>query len=171
MRQVPCILGPCSKDLSVLNYVLYWKEKETYTHFECYLYQRCNVCVKESVFEMLNIYIWTHCDTFYCKHTTCVSCVHGKSDRGHASEIHAVCNNGKNWFFTCPCFWTIWYKLKIAECEHHYGTRKLCYIWGLSLCVYWCDCWCCFLLNICCLYIGPSREQSKNLNAHKTLFN
>ena len=32
-----------------------------------------------------------------------MSCVYGKSDRGNASEIHAVCNNRKNWFFQCPC--------------------------------------------------------------------
>ena len=70
---------------------IYWKEKETNIHFECYLYQRCFVCVKESVFEMLNIHIWTHYDTFHWKQTTCVSWVHGKSDIGNASEIHAVC--------------------------------------------------------------------------------
>ena len=83
---------------------IYWKEKETHIHFECYLYHRCFVCVKESVFEMLNIHIWIHCDTFHCKQTTHVSCIYGKSDRGNASEIHAVCNNRENWFFKCPCF-------------------------------------------------------------------
>ena len=33
MRQVPCILGPCSKDLSVLYYVLYWDSIETIHNF------------------------------------------------------------------------------------------------------------------------------------------
>ena len=30
MRQVPCISGPCSKDLSVLYYVLYWDHLSLY---------------------------------------------------------------------------------------------------------------------------------------------
>ena len=34
MRQVPCILGPCSKDLSVLYYVLYWDHLSLYGHME-----------------------------------------------------------------------------------------------------------------------------------------
>ena len=84
--------------------LLYWKEKETHIHFECYLYQRCIVCVKESVFEMLNIHVWTQYDIFHCKQTTHVSCIDGKSDRGNANKIHAVCNNRKNWFFNCPGF-------------------------------------------------------------------
>ena len=46
------------------------------------MYQRYIVCVNEYVFEMLNIHIWTHCDTFHCKKTTCVSHVNGKGDRG-----------------------------------------------------------------------------------------
>ena len=62
--------------------------------------------------------------TFHCKQTMCVSCVNGKSDRGNASEIQAVCNNRKNWFFKCHSFLTILYKLKITECEHQYGARK-----------------------------------------------
>ena len=56
-------------------------------------------CVNESVFEMVNIHIWAHCDTFHCKQTMCASRVNGKSDRGNASEIQAVWNNRKNWFF------------------------------------------------------------------------
>ena len=47
-------------------------------------------CVNESVLEMLNIHILTHCDIFYCKQTMCASGVNGKSDRGNASEIQAV---------------------------------------------------------------------------------
>ena len=35
-------------------------------------------------------------------------------------------------------------------------------MWVLSLCIYWCSCWCCFLLNICCLYIDPWGEHTKN---------
>ena len=68
------------------------KEKETHIHFEWHLYQRYIVCVNESVFEMLNIHIWTHCDAFHCKQTMCVSRVNGKSDslRGNASELQAV---------------------------------------------------------------------------------
>ena len=62
---------------------IYWKEKETHIHIECYLYKRCIVCVNESEFEMLNIHIWTHCDTFHCKQTTCVSRVNWKGDRGN----------------------------------------------------------------------------------------
>ena len=57
--------------------IIYWKEKETHIHFEEYLYQRYIVCVNESVFEMLNIHIWTHRDTFRCKQTMCVSRVNG----------------------------------------------------------------------------------------------
>ena len=34
MRQVPCILGPCSKDLSVVYYVLYWDHLSLYGHME-----------------------------------------------------------------------------------------------------------------------------------------
>ena len=36
---------------------------------------------------MLNIHICTHCDTFLCKKTTCVSHVNGKNDRGYEREI------------------------------------------------------------------------------------
>ena len=44
---------------------------------------------------MLNIHIATHCDTFHYKETMCVSHVNGKSERGNASEIQAVCNSRK----------------------------------------------------------------------------
>ena len=73
---------------------------------------------------MLNIHIWTHCDTFHCKKTTYVSHVNGKGDRGYAREIQAVCNNRKSWFFKCHSFLTIWYKLEITECEHQYGHEN-----------------------------------------------
>ena len=56
------------------------------------------------MFEMLDIYIWTQSDTFYCEQTTCVSRVNGKGDRGNASEKQVVCNNRKSWFFKCPGF-------------------------------------------------------------------
>ena len=69
-----------------------------------------------------------------------------------------------------PWFWTIWQNVKIAECEHHCCVRKLCYIWVLRLCIKWCDCWCCFLLNACCLYIDLWSEQTKHLNSYQTLF-
>ena len=52
--------------------------------------------VNESVFGMLNFHICTHCDTFLCKKTTCVSQVNGKGDRGYVREIHAVLNNRKS---------------------------------------------------------------------------
>ena len=65
-------------------------------HFGCYSYQRCMYCVNESLFKMLNIHIRTHCDTFLCKKTTCVSHVNGKGDRGYERETQAVLKNGKN---------------------------------------------------------------------------
>ena len=43
-------------------------------------------------------------------------------------------------------------------------------MWVLSLCIYWCNCWCCFLLNIFCLYIDPWRGQTETLNAYQSLF-
>ena len=75
---------------------------------------------------MLNIHIRTHCDTFHCKQTRCNSHVNGKRDRGNASEIQAACNNKIELIIQMPWFSTIWYELKIAECEHYYGARKLC---------------------------------------------
>ena len=80
------------------------KKKRIFT-LSKYLYQRYIVCVNESVFEMLNIHIWTHCDTFHYKQTMCVLRVNGKSARGNASETTFVCNNRKNWFFKCHSFW------------------------------------------------------------------
>ena len=73
-------------------------------HFGCYLYQRCINCVNESLFDMLNIHICTHCDTFLCKKTTCVSHGNGKGDREYGRKIQAVLNNRKNRFFKCPGF-------------------------------------------------------------------
>ena len=83
---------------------IYWKEKETHIHFGCYLYQRCIYCVNEFLFDMLSIHICTHCDTFLCKKTTCVSHVNGKGDRGYEWKIQSVSNNIKNWFFKCSGF-------------------------------------------------------------------
>ena len=60
--------------------------------------------LNESLFEMLSIHIYTHCDTFLCKQTTRVSHVNGKSNRGYEREVQAVLDNIKNWFFKCPCF-------------------------------------------------------------------
>ena len=74
---------------------VYWKEKETHIHFGCYLYQRCINCLNESLFEMLNIHFYTHCETFLCTKITCVSHVNGKSDRGYQREIQTVLNNRK----------------------------------------------------------------------------
>ena len=34
MRQVPCILGPCSNDISGLHYLLYWDHLSLYGHME-----------------------------------------------------------------------------------------------------------------------------------------
>ena len=56
------------------------------------------------MFEMLNIHICTHCDTFLCKKTLCVSHVNGKGNRGYDRKIQAVLNNRKNRFFKCPGF-------------------------------------------------------------------
>ena len=74
---------------------VYWKGKETHIHFGCYLYQRRINCVNESLFKMLSNHICTHCDTFLCKETTCVSPINGKGDRGYEREIQAVLNNRK----------------------------------------------------------------------------
>ena len=49
---------------------------------------------------MLNIHICTHCDTFLCKKTTCVSHVNGKGDRGYGRKIQAVLNNRKKTDFS-----------------------------------------------------------------------
>ena len=39
-------------------------------------------------------------------------------------------------------------------------------MWVLSLCIYWYDCWCCFLLNICCLYILIPEESKPKIWMH-----
>ena len=93
-----------SNFLVMSHLLIYWKEKVTHILFGCYLYQRCTDCVNESLFEMLNIHICTHCDTFLCKKTTCVLHVKGKGDRGYEREIQAVLNNRKNWYVKCPGF-------------------------------------------------------------------
>ena len=69
----------CLNDYGNVSFteIIYWKEKETHIHYECYFYQRCIVCLNESMVKMLNIHIWTNCDTFHCKQTTCVSRVNG----------------------------------------------------------------------------------------------
>ena len=111
---------------------------------------------------MLNIHIWTHCDTFHCKMTTCVSHVNGEGDRiggmqgkskPYAAMERADFSNpivfdnlvqiGNYWMWT-----SIW-------------TRKLCLMWVLSLCIYCCDCWCCVLLNNCCLYNWSLRRANR----------
>ena len=84
--------------------IRYWKEKETHIHFCCYLYQRCINCVNESLFEISNIHVCTHNETFLCKDTICLSSVNGKGERGYVREIQAVLNCRKNWFFTCCIF-------------------------------------------------------------------
>ena len=68
------------------------------------MYQRCINCVNEYLFEMLNIHICTHCDTFLCEMITCVSHVNGKGDRGYDRKIQAVLNNRKYRVFKCPGF-------------------------------------------------------------------
>ena len=55
-----------------------------------------NNCVSESLFEMLNIHICSHCGTFLCEKTTCMSHVNGKAIKGYEREIQAVLNNRKN---------------------------------------------------------------------------
>ena len=65
--------GTCSRLGPMLVYkIIYWKEKVTHIHFGCYLYQIRINCVNESLFEMLDIHMCTHCDTFLCKEITCV---------------------------------------------------------------------------------------------------
>ena len=71
-------------------------------HFGCYLNQRCINCVNEYLFEMLNIHICTHRDTFLCEKTTCVSHVNVKGDRGYDRIIQAVLNNRKGQIFQMP---------------------------------------------------------------------
>ena len=121
-----CICFDEGRGVGVAQMHVYWKEKETHIHFGCYLYQRCMNSVNESLFEMLNIHICTHCDTFLCKKTTSVSHVNGKGDRGYEREIQAVFNNRKEQIFQMPWFWINRHKLKTTECEHQYGARKLC---------------------------------------------
>ena len=81
-------------------------------------------CVNESGFEMLNIHIWTHCDTFHCKQTMCASRVNGKSDRGNACEIQAVWNNRKNWCFKCHSFWQISINWKLLNVNINMGHEN-----------------------------------------------
>ena len=112
--------------LSTFEFIfLYWKEKETHIHFECYVYQICIVCVNESVFEMLNIHILTYCDTFHCKQTTRLSCVNGKGDRGNASDMPAVCNNRKSWFFKCPGFGQFGINWKLLNVNISWRTKTM----------------------------------------------
>ena len=63
-----------------------------------------------------------------------------------------------------PWFCINRHKLKTTECEHQYETRKLCPMLVLCLCVYWCDCWCCFMLDTCSTHI----DITENLNAYQT---
>ena len=65
-------------------------------HFGCYLYQRLINCVREYLFQMLNIHTCTPCDTFLCKKTSRVSHVNGKGDRRYEREIQAVLSDRKN---------------------------------------------------------------------------
>ena len=44
-------------------------------------------------------------------------------------------------------FWMNRHKLKTTKYEHQIGARQLCPMQVSCLCVYWCDCWCCFLLD------------------------
>ena len=52
--------------------------------------------MRKCLFEMLDIHIYTYCDTCLSKETTCVSHVNGKGDRGYERKIHAVLNNTIN---------------------------------------------------------------------------
>ena len=124
-------MQPTNVDRSSINintcsilFFTYWKEKETHIHFGCYLYQRCINCITESLFEMLNIHICTHCDTFLCKKTTCVSHVNGKGYRGYKREIPAVLNNRKNWFFKCPGFGLIGINWKLLNVNINMGHKN-----------------------------------------------
>ena len=80
---------------------------------------------------MLNIHIWTHCDTFHYKQTMCVSRVNGKSDWGNVSKTTSVCNNRKNWFFKCHSFWQFgmnWILLNVNINMAHENCAK-CEFW------------------------------------------
>ena len=60
------------KETSFLDLNILKGKKETHIHLGCYLYHWCIKCVKKSLFEMLNIHICTHCETFLSKETKCV---------------------------------------------------------------------------------------------------
>ena len=107
-----------------ISYKLYWKKKVTHIHFGCYLYQRCINCVNEFLFEMLNIHMCTHCDTFLCKEITCLSHVNGKGDRGYERKIQAVLNNGKGWFSKCSRFGLLGINWKLLNVDINVGHQN-----------------------------------------------
>ena len=93
MRQVPCILGPCPKDLSVLYYILYWDHLSLYGHMEhtenvnrssCKTNPKNNLKNKitllrntEKVFTLLLsniIYIWLTCALSNFPGSSCADC-------------------------------------------------------------------------------------------------
>ena len=122
-----------------------------------------NLCLKCSIF------ISEHIMITFIANRPCVSLVDGKNNRGNTNQLQALCNKEWTDFSNTHFLKIIWYKLKITECEHQHGAQKLCKMFVLSLYIYWCDCWCCFLLNTCCLYIDPWRHLTAN-NVYKTLF-
>ena len=71
------------------------RKKKTHIHFGFYLYQRCIYCVNESLFEMLNIHMCTHCDTFLCKRPRVYRMLMVKVIGGTNGKIQAVLNNTK----------------------------------------------------------------------------
>ena len=76
----------------------------------------------------------------------------------------------ENWFFKCHSFWQFGINLKLLNGNINMAHEKLCQMWVMSLYIYWCDCRCCFLLNICYLYIDPWGMQTENLNTYQSLF-
>ena len=94
--------------------IIYWKEKGTHIHFECFLYKRYILFVNESVFEILNIHIWTHCDTFHCKQTSVCRALMVK-----ATEVtqmrHKPYATIESTGFSNAIFLIIWYKLRLLN--------------------------------------------------------
>ena len=90
-------------------------KRNAYSLWIIFVSKKYCLCKLICVWNVLNIHIWTNFYTFYCKRTMCVSRVNGKSDRGNANEIQAICNNKKNWFSKCHSFWQLGINWKLVN--------------------------------------------------------
>ena len=94
-------------------------EKETHIHFGCYLYQRCINCVNESLFEMLNIHISTHCDISLQRPRACrilmVKAIGGT--KGKSKPYQTI----ERTDFSNALFWIIRHKLKLLNMNINMG--------------------------------------------------